>query len=142
MSVVVALAAIGVTVVALLGRADAHDREQVAVAQTRDALLESEVRTPAPDLLGAPSLSDREEELRAYFHADVLAAVNLVQTAVFSAACDSGIARDGRTPDEILEEVASSTDRPELVALRDDEWRALLTTDGLAEEQARCAEGF
>lgn len=141
-SLVVVLAALGVTVLALLGRADAQDREQEAVAQEQAALERSQAPDPTAGLLGTPSLSDRESELRAYFRHDVLSAVNLVDTAIFSAACEDGITGQDRTPQEILDEVASSTDRPELVALPDDEWRALLSTDGLAEEQASCARGF
>lgn len=141
-SLVVAGAAIAVTVLALLGRAEAEDRERAADEQAQEAVERSQGGDPAAGLLGAEPLSDREEELRAYFRHDVLSVVNLVQTAVISAACDAAILGQDVSAEAIEESVVSRTERPEIVELPDDEWRALLNPEYVEEELVDCRGGF
>lgn len=58
-------------------------------------------------------------------------------SACTRAGCGEPVVDAARTVQEIVDQEAATTDLPELVALPDDEWRALLETDLVEAELIR-----
>lgn len=140
-AVLVVVAAIGVTVLATLGRSDAQEREQAAVEREAAAAKRMPGVGEIAERLADPAASAREEALRAYFGNDVLVAVVRVATFAITSACDAAASGEADTAQEVIDDLATSADLPALVALPDDEWRAFLGTDLVEQELTRCAAG-
>src|SRR4051794_18443137 len=100
-SLLVTVACLGVTVVALRGASEAEDREQAAAERAQEAIDRSPGHGSLAAHLADPAASAREAALRAYFDPAVLSALTRVGSAAFTAACAP--ANAGRTAQEIVD---------------------------------------